>query len=122
MRVMAAGTIVGGVQSQLWYHSTDSLTPFGGGTQLDAPPVDHAVNPAGFLQNNMIGLAGDWVAAGGAAGLPAELSAVWNHEHGAAGSSPISATAIGESESDHDTAAATTATAAATRVAALRVV
>ncbi len=66
MRVMAAGTIAGGVQSQLWYHSSDSLTPFGGGNVLDNPPVDHAVNPAGFLQNNMIGLAGDWVAAGGA--------------------------------------------------------
>ncbi len=64
--IMAAGVAAGGVQSQLFNVSTQVLTPFGAGTVADNPRVDWAVNPSGFAQNNMIGVAGDWVAAGGA--------------------------------------------------------
>ncbi|MCC7145474.1 MAG: PEP-CTERM sorting domain-containing protein [Phycisphaeraceae bacterium] len=65
-RIIAAGVAAGGVQSQLYNVSTGVLTPFGSGTVLDNPRVDWAVNPSGFLQNNMVGIGGDWVAAGGA--------------------------------------------------------
>jgi len=68
-RIIAAlagtGSYAGGVQSQLYNVSTGVLTPVGSGTFLDNPQVNWAVDTSGYAQNNHVGIAGEWVAAGG---------------------------------------------------------
>ncbi|MCC6230358.1 MAG: PEP-CTERM sorting domain-containing protein [Phycisphaerales bacterium] len=61
------GSYLGGVQSQLFTLASNSLTPIGSGTLLDNPQTNWAVGPLGYAQNNHVGIAGQWVAAGGSA-------------------------------------------------------
>lgn len=72
------GSYAGGVQSQLYNVTTNVLTPVGSGTVLDNPQVNWAVGPLGYAQNNHVGIAGSWVAAGGSASSNVNGSSLTN--------------------------------------------
>lgn len=77
-RVIAAtSTYAGGVQSQLFTLANNRLAAVGSGNVLDAPPVNWAVNALGYGQNDMTGIAGNWVAAGGGRSAASNTNKGW---------------------------------------------